>query len=79
MGTKHTKGPHLRQLTIPEFLAYLDSLDTTPTVDLDAPVETIDTKLELLTSAYLDKLLASKQPLTIEQAHVVKLLCELTR
>lgn len=80
MGTKHTKGPHLRQLTIPEFLAYLDSLDTTPTVDLDAPVsnDSIPTKVELLTSAYLDKLLAHKLPLTIEEAHVLKILFELT-
>lgn len=69
----------MHQLTIPEFLSYLSHLDETPTQDLDTPVQTIDTKLELITSAYLDKVLASEEPLTIEQAHVIKLLCELTR
>lgn len=69
----------MHQLTIPEFLEYLSHLDETPTKDLDAPVETIDTKLELITSAYLDKVLADKRPMTLEQAHVIKLLCELTR
>lgn len=70
----------MRQLTIPEFLAYLDSLDATPTVDLDAPVsnDSIPTKMELLTSAYLDKLLADKLPLTLEEANVLKILFELT-
>lgn len=70
----------MRQLTIPEFLAYLDSLDTTPTVMLDAPVpnNSIPTKVELLTSAYLDKLLRDKRPMSVEQAHVLKILFELT-
>jgi hypothetical protein len=46
----------MHQLTIPEFLAYLDQLDTTPTKDLDQTTirDSIHTKLELLTSAYLD-------------------------
>lgn len=53
--------------------------DETPTVDLDQPVQSLDTKLELLTSAYLDSLLDSKHPLTPEQVHTIKILMELTR
>lgn len=53
--------------------------DETPTTDLDEPVQSLDTKLELLTSAYLDSLLSSKQPLTAEQAAILKALMELTR
>lgn len=70
----------MRQLTIPEFLAYLDSLDTTPTVMLDAPVtnNSIPTKVELLTSAYLDTLLTTGRPISIDEAHVLKILFELT-
>lgn len=70
----------MRQLTIPEFLAYLDSLDTTPTVMLDAPVsnDSIPTKVELLTSAYLDTLLKIGRPISIDEAHVLKILFELT-
>lgn len=78
---QHHEGSYLRQLTIPEFLAYLD-LDSTPTKDLDstdAAEASISTKLELILSAYLDKILASEAPLTLEQTHVIKLLCELTR
>ena len=71
----------MRQLTIPEFLAYLDQLDTTPTQDLDqAPIEaSIHTKLELLTSAYLDFLSTSPKSLTVEQASILKFLFELAR
>lgn len=69
----------MHQLTIPEFLAYLD-LDTTPTKDLDStPVQSLNTKLELLTSAYLDSLNANPQALTAEQAHILKILFELAR
>ena len=69
----------MHQLTIPEFLAYLE-LDTTPTKDLDStPVQSLNTKLELLTSAYLDSLSASASALTMEQAHTLKILFELAR
>lgn len=69
----------MHQLTIPEFLAYLE-LDTTPTKDLDsAPVQSLDTKLELLTSAYLDSLTVSASTLTVEQASILKALFELAR
>ena len=69
----------MHQLTIPEFLAYLD-LDSTPTKDLDStPVQSLNTKLELLTSAYLDSLNADPQALTEEQAHTLKILFELAR
>ena len=69
----------MHQLTIPEFLAYLD-LDTTPTKDLDStPVQSLNTKLELLTSAYLDSLSTNPQALTVEQAHILKILFELAR
>ena len=69
----------MRQLTIPEFLAYLD-LDTTPTKVLDStPVQSLNTKLELLTSAYLDSLTASASTLTVEQASILKALFELAR
>ena len=69
----------MHQLTIPEFLAYLE-LDTTPTKDLDStPVQSLHTKLELLTSAYLDSLNANPQALTEEQAHTLKILFELAR
>ena len=71
----------MRQLTIPEFLAYLDQLDTTPTQDLDqASIKaSIHTKLELLTSAYLDFLSTSPKSLTVEQASILKFLFELAR
>ena len=69
----------MHQLTIPEFLAYLD-LDTTPTKDLDStPVQSLNTKLELLTSAYLDSLSTNPQALTAERAHTLKILFELAR
>ena len=67
---------HLRQLTIPEFLAYLDQ---TPTKDLDRPVQSNQTKLEILLSNYLDTLSTSSSPLTIEQVSILKILFELTR
>lgn len=71
----------MRQLTIPEFLAYLDQLDTTPTEDLDQTTirASIHTKLELLTSAYLDFLSISPKSLTVEQASILKFLFELAR
>ena len=70
----------MRQLTIPEFLKYLDDIDTTQTKDLDStPTESNNTKLELLTSAYLDALNAKPDHLTIEQANVLKILFELAR
>lgn len=71
----------MRQLTIPEFLAYLDQLDTTPTEDLDQTTirDSIHTKLELLTSAYLDFLSISPKSLTVEQASILKFLLELAR
>lgn len=70
----------MHQLTIPEFLAYLD-LDTTPTKDLDQTTirDSIHTKLELLTSAYLDFLSISPKSLTVEQASILKFLFELAR
>lgn len=71
----------MHQLTIPEFLAYLDQLDTTPTEDLDQTTirASIHTKLELLTSAYLDFLSISPKSLTVEQASILKFLFELAR
>ena len=70
----------MRQLTIPEFLKYLDDIDTTQTKDLDStPTESNNTKLELLTSAYLDSLSTNPQALTAEQAHILKILFELAR
>lgn len=71
----------MHQLTIPEFLAYLDQLDTTPTKDLDQTTirDSIHTKLELLTSAYLDFLSISPKSLTVEQASILKFLFELAR
>ena len=71
----------MSQFSIPEFLDYLDQLDTTPTEDLDQTTirDSIHTKLELLTSAYLDFLSISPKSLTVEQASILKFLLELAR
>jgi hypothetical protein len=78
----------MHQLNIYHFLDDLESAlaqlaheqDETPTTDLDStPVTSIQTKAELLTSKFLDQLLGTKQPLSIEEAHTLKILMELTR
>ncbi len=78
----------MHQLNIYDFLDDLESAlnqlahdqDETPTTDLDStPVVSINTKLELLTSKFLDSLLKSKQPISIDDAHTLRVLMELTR
>lgn len=78
----------MHQLNIYDFLDDLESAlnqlshdqDETPTTDLDStPVVSNNTRLELLTSKFLDQLLKSKQPLSLEDAHTLKVLMELTR
>ena len=66
----------MQQLTIKELF---EALDLTPTQDLDTPVQSTNTKLELLTSAYLDHLNSQASSLTVEQASVLKIFFELAR
>ena len=69
-------GALMQQLTINQLL---EALDLTPTQDLDSPVQSTNTKLELLTSAYLDHLNSQSSSLTVDQAHILKILFELAR
>ena len=75
----------MKQLNIFHFLNDLEEAlrqqahqeqDETPTQNLDEPEQSIHTKLELITSAYLDGILASNEPLTLEQARTIKTLVE---
>jgi len=78
----------MHQLNIYHFLDDLESAlaqlaheqDETPTIDLDStPVVSIQTKAELLTSKFLDNLLKSNNPLSLDDAHKLRILMELTR
>ena len=75
----------MKQLNIYHFLNDLEEAlrqqqhqeqDETPTKNLDEPEQSIYTKLELVTSSYLDSIIASNEPITIEQAHIIKTLME---
>lgn len=66
----------MQPLTINQLL---EAFDLTPTQDLGSPVQSPNTKLELLTSAYLDHLNRRASSLTVEQASILKILFELAR